>query len=391
MNIKQLNAQIAQEQADLKGLLSQFPLVKDDAGNEFRDIPKDRRAEVETLVASLDSKQADLNFVSSVENWNRPEVVANRLEVAAEKANYLAELKSHVGKRSDVHGIKCPVGLTAEVKSVINGTNNPLRATMEPDFVPAASRPVQLLDFFSFYPTQEDSIVYRRQLVRTNNAKTKLEGQALEASTFTSEIVSEAIRVIGHVMDITEQEFADDSAIAAMMQMELPLMVRQEFDRQLAAGLGTGSELAGLQDLTGAQSQATVVGDTPITTIRKAIKNVRIAGRANPNLIIMHPDAWEKVVEAQATDGHFYINILQDLVAPRISGIPVVECDAITATKPMVLDTSFFPIALRQDMTVDFTNSDGEKFQQLIRTARAYVRAGIKHRRPAALVGVTGF
>jgi hypothetical protein len=57
----------------------------------------------------------------------------------------------------------------------------------------------------------------------------------------------------------------------------------------------------------------------------------------------------------------------------------------------MVVDTSFFPIALRQDVTVDFTNSDGEKFAQLIRTARAYVRAGIKHRRPAALCGVTGF
>jgi HK97 family phage major capsid protein len=125
--------------------------------------------------------------------------------------------------------------------------------------------------------------------------------------------------------------------------------------------------------------------------IRKAIKQVRITGRANPNLIIMHPDDWEKVVNAQASDGQFLINILQDQVAPRIAGLRVVECDAITAGKPMVVDTSFFPIALRQDVTVDFTNSDGEKFAQLIRTARAYVRAGIKHRRPAALCGVTGF
>lgn len=390
MNIQQLNAQIAQEKADLKSLLTQFPLKKDDAGNEYRDIPEERREEVKSLIASLDSKQADLNFVSSIENWSRPEVVANRLEVAAEKANYLAELKSHAGKRSDVTGIKGPVGLTAEVKGVISGVNNPLRATMEADIVPFASRPVQLLDFFPMYATTEDSIVYRRQTVRTNNAKAKGEGQALESSTFTTQIITEAISVIGHVMDITEQEFSDDSAIAAMMQLELPLMVRQEFDRQLAVGSGAGAELAGLQGLSGAQTLA--AGAAPkVSVIRKAIKQVRIEGRANPNLIIMHPDDWEKVVESQATDGQFLINILQDQVPPRIGGVRVVECDAITAGQPMVLDTSFFPIALRQDMTVDFTNSDGEKFQNLIRTARAYVRAGIKHRRPAALVGVTGF
>jgi hypothetical protein len=390
MNIKQLETEVTQGKAELKGLLESFPLVQGQDGQSYRDIPAEKRAEVESLVASLDSKQSDLNFATSIENYTRPERVANRLEVAAEKANYLAERKGFINQQADWRNVKSPVGLTAEVKSVINGTNNPLRAQMEADIVPFASRPVQLLDFFPFYATQEDSIVYRRQTARTNNAKTKLEGQALEASTFTTEIVTEAIRVIGHAMDITEQEFADDSAIAMLMQMELPMMVRQEFDRQLAVGSGSGSELAGLQDLAGAQTLA-AGADPKVSVIRKAIKQVRITGRANPNLIIMHPDDWEKVVNAQASDGQFLINILQDQVAPRIAGLRVVECDAITAGKPMVVDTSFFPIALRQDVTVDFTNSDGEKFAQLIRTARAYVRAGIKHRRPAALCGVTGF
>jgi hypothetical protein len=390
MNITQLKAQYAQDQAELKGLVSQYPMVKGEDGSDYRDIPKEKRAEVDALVGRLDSLGEDIKFCESIENYTRPERVANRLEVAAEKANYLAERKGFINQRQDWVGVKSPSGLTAEVKSVINGTNNPLRAQMEADIVPFASRPVQLLDFFPFYATQEDSIVYRRQTARTNNAKTKLEGQALEASTFTTEIATEAIRVIGHAMDITEQEFADDSAIAMLMQMELPMMVRQEFDRQLAVGAGTGSELAGLQDLAGAQTLA--AGANPkVSVIRKAIKQVRITGRANPNLIIMHPDDWEKVVEDQASDGQFLINILQDQVAPRIAGLRVVECDAITAGKPMVVDTSFFPIALRQDVTVDFTNSDGEKFAQLIRTARAYVRAGIKHRRPAALCGVTGF
>jgi hypothetical protein len=390
MNITQLKAQYAQDQAELKGLVSQYPMVKGEDGSDYRDIPKEKRAEVDALVGRLDSLGEDIKFCESIENYTRPERVANRLEVAAEKANYLAERKGFINQRQDWVGVKSPSGLTAEVKSVINGTNNPLRAQMEADIVPFASRPVQLLDFFPFYATQEDSIVYRRQTARTNNAKTKLEGQALEASTFTTEIVTEAIRVIGHAMDITEQEFADDSAIAMLMQMELPMMVRQEFDRQLAVGAGTGSELAGLQDLAGAQTRA-AGSDPKVTVIRKAIKQVRITGRANPNLVIMHPDDWEKVVEDQASDGHFLINILQDQVAPRIAGLRVIECDAITAGKPMVVDTSFFPIALRQDVTVDFTNSDGEKFAQLIRTARAYVRAGIKHRRPAALCGVTGF
>lgn len=395
INIPALAKAVTEGKAELKAKLESFPLVKGEDGNQYRDIPQEAEADLDRMVSDLDAKQANLNRYTSIDTYlteeKSVEEAVNRLGVLESKTLLTDEYRATKRAKAD-WSTAVPVSLkTREVKNVIANANNPVFAQREDDIVPLAARPVQLLDFFPMYSTEENAIVYRRQTVRTNAAAAKLEGQALAQSTFSTELVTEAVRVIGHTMDITEEEYADEPTIAALMMQELPMMVRQEADRQLAIGDGGATELDGLQDLTGAQTPVVSGTDNKITVIRKMIKNVRFTGRANPNLIIMHPDDWEKIYELQDTTGKFFLDVIQDAINPRLSGLPVVQCDAITAGQPMVLDTMYFPLVMRQGMTVEFTNSDGEKFANRIRTARAYVRMGIKHRRPTALIGATGF
>lgn len=255
----------------------------------------------------------------------------------------------------------------------------------------AISRPPQLLDYIPMETTTANSLKWMKETTYTNASTSAAEGSAVAESAFAWTQQTGEINKIGHWLPVTEEQLEDEPGIRSLIENRLVYGVRQELDEQITIGDGTGQDLVGLYALSSIDTQARSGAEPVMDTALKAIKGLRVEGRAFPNLFVFHMTDWvEEIGLARTSDGMYLNGNPTDGMVMRLWGLPVVFSEALTAGNALCLDTNFFILKMRTGVRIAVTDSHASSFTSSVLTFRATVRAGFQSLRDEACCKLTG-
>lgn len=256
--------------------------------------------------------------------------------------------------------------------------------------VEAATRPIQILDLIPSAPMNQAVEKYMEETTRTHAAAERAEGGSYAESTFVFTEKTSDVRSIGESVPVTDEQLEDELQVAGLLDQRLRFGLRQRLDSQVLVGNGTAPNLRGILNVVGIQTQA-LGTDSQIVAFLKALRNVRVTGRAQPNGAIFHPNDWLDILLTQDATGRFLFGNPFEGPGPRsLFGIPVVESDAITENTGLVGDfANFCRIGDRRGVQVEI-GYVGTQFTEGKKTMRASLRACFTVYRPAAFCTITG-
>ena len=253
----------------------------------------------------------------------------------------------------------------------------------------AALRPIQVTDLIPSTTTGQASVVYMVETVTTTAAAERNEGAAYAEADISYAEASSTVRSLGVSLPVTDEQLDDVPRIRGMIDGRLIFFLQQRVDSQILTGDGSAPNLEGLLNTTGLQTQA-LSNEPAQDTVRKAMTNVRVTGRARPSAIVMHPNDWQDIRLQRTADGIYIFGNPTDAGVERLWGLPIVESDAITEGTALTGDFAMHSeLASRMgvDVQIGFVSDDFTKGKQ---TIRAGLRTAFVVYRGAAFCTATG-
>ena len=252
-----------------------------------------------------------------------------------------------------------------------------------------AQRPIEITDVLPSFPTTQAAIVYMEETTFTNNAAERAENAAYAESALALTERSSTVRSVGTSLPVTDEQLADVAGVRAYLDGRLGFMVRQRLDSQILNGDGIAPNLDGTLNVSNTQTQAKGTDPVP-DAIYKGIVLVRVTGRSEPNVVIVHPNDWQDVRLLKTADGIYIWGSPSEAGPERIWGLPVVQSSAVTENTAIVgAYSTQAGLHIRQglDIQTGYVNDD---FLDGRVTIRAGVRAALVHYRPEGFCLVTG-
>jgi len=256
--------------------------------------------------------------------------------------------------------------------------------------VPLATRPIQVIDLIPSGRTSQAAIVYMEETTFTNNAAEISEGGTYAESALALTQRTNTVRKVGTWLPVTDEQLEDVPGIQSYIDGRLMFMVRQRLDAQLLVGDGNAPNLRGILNVVGIQTQAKGADPAP-DAVYKAMVNVMVTGRAQPNGLIMHPTNWMAIKLLKTADGIYIWGSPADSNPDRLWGMPVALSDAITLNTAVVGDfQTHSQLVMRRDIEVQVTNAHSTFFIEGKQAIRADMRVAFVVYRPAAFSTITG-
>lgn len=256
-------------------------------------------------------------------------------------------------------------------------------------FVEAATRPIQVLDLIPMANTDQSSVVYWEETIRTHAAAERAEGATAAESTFRVEQKVVQVRFIGDSVPVTDEQLDDVGQARAYLDNRLSFGVRQKADSQILVGDGVAENIRGITNVVGIQTQAKST-DPTFDAVHKAMTKIRVTGRAFPNGIVLHPNDWEAIRLTRTADG-IYILGNPAVVGPMtLFGVPVTLSDALTENTGLVGDFANHSLFYERRGVQIEVGYSGTQFPEFKQTIRAAWRVAFIVSRPAAFCTVTG-
>lgn len=259
-----------------------------------------------------------------------------------------------------------------------------------PGFVEAATRPIQLLDIIPIAQTGFEQVVYMEETTRVHGAAEKAEGAAYGEAQFAFTERTSPVRKITDSIPVTDEQLEDVAQVQSYINGRLSFGLRQRLDGQCLVGDAVGSNLRGIKNVAGIQTQAKGV-DPTMDAFYKAMTKIRLTGRAIPTHHLMHPEDWQAIRLTRTADGIYIFGAPTEAGPERLWGLPVVQQDADAQGTGYV--GSFQPawISLFERRGVDVQiGFVGTQFTEGKRTVRGDMRMALAVFRPAAFCEVTG-
>lgn len=257
--------------------------------------------------------------------------------------------------------------------------------------VMAATRPDQhVVTYIPQTTTGQSTVLYMEETTFTNAATEIAEAATFPESTLVYTEKNSEVRKVATFLPVSDEQFEDEPRARTMVENRLPFMLRQRLDSQILVGDGNSPNLRGTENVVGINTQA--LGVDPVAdAIYKAMRAVRDTGYAEPSVVFIRAAKWEGVRLQKTADG-LYIWGHPSMPGPEtIWGVPVVQTNAVTATKAVLGDyANFGELAVRRGIDVQISNSHGTYFKEGVLALRADVRVALIHYRPSAFSVVTG-
>lgn len=254
-----------------------------------------------------------------------------------------------------------------------------------------------IVDLLAQGQTTLNSIPYIRENSFTNAADTVAEeGEKPEAAfDLTDEFAP--VKKIAVIARVTDEMWNDFPTLRDYINNRLRFMVEAKEEQQLLNGAGTGSQITGILNTSGIQTQA-LGGDTVADAIHKAITKIRSVGFFEPDGLVIHPNDWETLRLLKDSNNQYYGGgpftgaYGNGGMAPnKLWGLPVVITTAIAENTALVgafrLGAQVF---YREGVTVEATNSHEDDFQYNRMALRVEERLALAVYRPKAFCTVTG-
>lgn len=113
-------------------------------------------------------------------------------------------------------------------------------------------------------------------------------------------------------------------------------------------------------------------------------------GGAAANLVVMNLADYAELVLARTADGVYIYGNPADAPVQRLWGRQVITDQNLAAGTAIVLDTNFFSVAMRRNVTLSMTDSHGTDFIGNVLRFKADMRGNLISFRDAAACKVTG-
>lgn len=254
---------------------------------------------------------------------------------------------------------------------------------------------------------------YMRQTVRTNNAAPVPVGTKKPTSVYTLDRIDGRTVVIAHLSEpIPKQYFDDAPMLQQFLDDEMRLGLDEELDAQIINGSGVGDNFTGLNNVSGAQTQA--FSSSLFATTRKAVTKLDTFSYLTGPGWVMHPLDWEAVDLEQDGEQRYYAGgpiygvsgnpnqpaLAVDRAARRLWGIPVVTTTQQTQGTATLADFARAArLHVRQEGQMDWSENvwnpnqfgvgqPGTTFEANQIVFRFEGRFGLEITRPDAIVKV---
>lgn len=255
--------------------------------------------------------------------------------------------------------------------------------------VPGVTRPIQMLDLIPMGGTDQSSIVYMEETLRSHLGVETFEGIAAPEDAYELTERTSQVRKIITSIPVTDEQLEDERQVESYLDQRLRFGLRQRLDTQVTTGDGTPPNLRGILNVAGIQTQ--VRGTDPaFDAIHRAMTLVRVTGRAIPGGIFLHPNDWQDMRLTRTADGIYILGNPAIAGPTTLFGVPVAQGDVITENTGLVGDfQNFSQIFEKRGITVEigFINTDFTEGQKRM---RADFRVAFVVFRPSAFCTVTG-
>lgn len=239
--------------------------------------------------------------------------------------------------------------------------------------------------------TSKSVVFYQRETGFTNNAAPVSEGSLKPKSELTFELITEAVRTIAHLMDISLQMLDDVDYIQSYIENRMRYGLKLKEEDQLLNGSGTGQNLEGIYTAATAYSQPAGVDIDPtkeqdLDKLRLAMLQVELA-EAFTTGIVLHPTSWANIELLKDTQNRYLIANPQNTTTGRVWGRDVVSTQSMTAGRFLVGDfAQHAQILDRQDANIAISFENKDNFERNMATIRVEERLALAIYRPEAFV-----
>lgn len=257
--------------------------------------------------------------------------------------------------------------------------------------VDKAARPIQVTDLIPAGQTGQSAVVYMEETTLTENAAEIAEAGTFGENAYALTERSETVRKIAAWLPLTDEQLEDVPQVRGYINQRLPMSLRRRLDGQIINGSGVAPYLTGILNKSGIQtfSRASVAGYKPVDALYRAMRLIRVTGRANPSGIVINPEDFETIRLMKTNDGAYVWGHPAEAGPERIWGLPIAQSDIIAAGHAIVGDFSFSELAERRGIVVKMTDSHSDYFINGKQAIRADMRAAFLIYRAAAFVDVT--
>jgi len=241
--------------------------------------------------------------------------------------------------------------------------------------------------------TDNNTIEYYEETTFTNAAATVAEGVAKAESAIAWTLRTEAVRKIAHWIPATKESLDDVAWLESTIRTRLAFGVQRTEEAQLLTGDATGTNLRGLINRVGIQTQAKGADPTP-DAIYRAMQKVRGAsgsGFAEPDAVVIHPNDWTDIKLLRTADGIYLWGNPSDEGPDRIWGKQVRQTTGMTeGTAITGAFRAHAQVVRREGITVTLSTEHASYFIENKVAILAESRLALAVFRPSAFATVTG-
>lgn len=317
------------------------------------------------------------------------EADANLSEVLGKAADAIKDFTEH---RAMSKTVMMPISRKALTNTGVTGAALNFPGTqLLPTPLPPLLRKLRIRDLLSAGRISGAVAFYQRETGFTNNAAMVSEGSLKPTSELTFELITEPVRTIAHLFDISLQMLNDIPYIESYIATRGMFGLKTVEDVQLLTGAGTGQNLEGIYTAATAYSQPSGITinaatETDIDKLRLAMLQVELA-EANVSGIVLHPTDWAGIELLKDTQNSYLFVNPQNVTMPVLWGRPVVSTTGMTQGRFLVGDfAAHAQILDREDANIAISFEHKDNFARNMATIRIEERLALAIYRPEAFV-----
>lgn len=304
-----------------------------------------------------------------------------------------AEIIDFMERRSQSKHVNIAISRKALTNSGITGTalNYPGAQILAQPLQPLLRR-LTIRDLLMPGRTDSAVVFYQRESGYTNNAAPVSEGSLKPKSDITFELITDPVRTIAHLQDISLQMLSDIPYIQSYLETRMRYGLALIEEGQLLNGSGTGQNLLGIY--TGATAYVQPAGvaiggtaqETDLDKLRFALLQTELA-YAYASGIILHPTDWANIETLKDAQGRYIISNPAQITTPKVWGRDVVSTAAMSQGRFLVGDFAMHAQILdREDANIAISFENKDNFERNMATIRVEERLALAYYRPEAFI-----
>jgi len=249
-----------------------------------------------------------------------------------------------------------------------------------------------ILDLVSRAQMSTNLIEYLQIVSVTEGATIVVPGALKPLSDFDTALADARAYTFADGFAVTNQSLADEPFLASYLQARLPRHLRNEVQRIILNGAGTGGEPPGLTNTTGTQTQAWVATtgapDSDILdTLSYAFEKVDNADGDNQGVGMAPADYW-RIMRLRDAQGRYYSQGPWSQGPGTVWGVPMRRIRRLTAGVAWTGEFSTITLLDREGVSVAAFNQHEDYARRNLTYVRAELRAGVAIFEPSKLVEV---